>query len=724
MPVYFVENLTLRAWALSIWPRLLRDSSRARRRSTLCYVIDGSRPAMLIARISGLIFGVDVERLNFSLVDVRDEAGLQIRLRIENQDLAMAQRDAMAEPAFRELVENGLLQDRMLMFLGKKIAFSSLLERSTMWRALYLTQVCAWKAKEGTNGGSVPVLFLERRPWLNTITRYAAESGVTISPVRAAMDVRAEIRRRLPPEVVDVLRHLRHRASWRGLWPFTRRAESGGGVMAPNERAAFPAESKDAAESSGPRVAVDYYGRLNLDHPERFSELSFWQESSLAGGDVIMIFSSPRAPLDQQTLVELRKYGIGAVAVHPGATTVAAGPLFTGSRREGTRWFYAGGYGLESRWLKEQIAYYHASRSYWRELFKAYNVGVFVTWYKANSTHCAIADALQSLGGVLAIYQRSHEPHPTPVNSVATDIMFGFSQSGAEIERVSNSVIGYYVTTGFLGDHRFPLLRETARTIRDRLRQHGARRILAYTDENTHDDPRWLHGHHWTQENYAFLLEKVLSEPWLGLVIKPKTPRTLRRRLGTVAELLERAEATGRCYIHEGSGPTQGWYPPSVAALASDIAVHGHLCASTAGVDATLAGVPTLLLDREGWGASPLYRLGVGQVVFTDWEGLWKACQEHWSTPGAIPGLGDWSPMLDELDPFRDGRAAERMGTYIQWLVEGFKAGQDREAVMADAAERYCAIWGTDKVTEINRGLQDVRSAHKEAMIESLHSPG
>ena len=61
--------------------------------------------------------------------------------------------------------------------------------------------------------------------------------------------------------------------------------------------------------------------------------------------------------------------------------------------------------------------------------------------------------------------------------------------------------------------------------------------------------------------------------------------------------------------------------------------------------------------------------------------------------------------MLDELDPFRDGRAAERMGTYLQWLIEGFRDGRDREAIMADAAERYCTTWGSDKVTQVEAGV-------------------
>ena len=145
-----------------------------------------------------------------------------------------------------------------------------------------------------------------------------------------------------------------------------------------------------------------------------------------------------------------------------------------------------------------------------------------------------------------------------------------------------------------------------------------------------------------------------------------------------------------------------GSHPPAAAALAADIAIQGQLSAGTAALESALAGVRTLLLDREGWHVSPLYRLGVGRVVFTNWDDLWNALTDHWASPGGVPGLGDWSPMLNELDPFRDGRAAERMGTYLHWLIEGLRDGRDREIVMADAAERYCREWGWDKIQEVN----------------------
>ncbi|MFA7677124.1 MAG: hypothetical protein WCY34_03025, partial [Candidatus Omnitrophota bacterium] len=112
-----------------------------------------------------------------------------------------------------------------------------------------------------------------------------------------------------------------------------------------------------------------------------------------------------------------------------------------------------------------------------------------------------------------------------------------------------------------------------------------------------------------------------------------------------------------------------------------------------------LAGVPTLLIDREGWPVSSLYKLGE-KVVFTDWSSLWRICQDHWRTPGGVPGFGDWSLMLEELDPFRDGHAAQRIGTYLQWLLEGFKSGLKRDEVLAQAACRYAQTWGKDKVFE------------------------
>ncbi len=720
--IFFVERLTLRVWCQSILPHFLRARRHSGRGRLRCYVFDGSRLALAVARASTWMTGVVVEPLRFRLLDVRDEQGLLIRSKIAHQDLAEVQADIMEGPAFQEAIRARQSRGRLPMYLAKALITADTRKRQTFcWRALLTIQVCVWKMRqeglrippapplaESTNGmpqqtrqtETVAVYFLEQRPWLATIVRYAARYGLSVVPIGPSVQLRAWMSDHLTPGMMEWLRDLRSRWLSARLWL--------GSLLTGRVVSSGARREGDAQAATKARVAVDYYGHFNLAHPERHSELFFWQQSSLSAPQIVVFFSVCYDPLDGPKWAELTRHGLAAIALEPQATTVLGAPVFFRHHRGRTAetWIARGVLtdgSVEARWLREHLRRYATLRAYWADLFASQQVKVYLSWYKFTETHCAIADALQRVGGVTAIYQRSYESHPSAESAVAADIVFGFSQAAAELERRSGSVIPYFVTTGYLGDHRFPLLRRHAQAIRDALQRRGARRILAYADENSHDEERWSLGHGMTREHYAFLLEKVLAEPWLGVVIKPKVPATLRRRLGPVAALLGRAEATGRCLVFEE--PTlRGSYPPAVAALAADVMIHGHLIAATAGAESALAGVPTLLLDREGWSVSPFYRLGIGRVVFTDWERLWKTCLDHWNRPGGVPGFGDWSSMLDELDPFRDGRAAKRLGTYLQWLLDGFDAGLDRETVMADAAQRYADRWGKDKILRVSAG--------------------
>lgn len=85
------------------------------------------------------------------------------------------------------------------------------------------------------------------------------------------------------------------------------------------------------------------------------------------------------------------------------------------------------------------------------------------------------------------------------------------------------------------------------------------------------------------------------------------------------------------------------------------------------------------------------------RAIFHDWASLWDALIEHWNNK-SIPGFGDWSPIINDLDPFRDGKASQHMTTYLSWLIEGLKQGLNRDTVMADAAELYAKKWDYDKV--------------------------
>ena len=657
---------------------------------------------MWIARVLARLVNVRVERLEFRLIDVKDEQGTLWRLRIAFEHLAEYQRLALASPVFTDLSKRTPLRDRQLMFLAKNLVAGGFQEPLSVWRSLYLVHVCEWKLRALGMPVSGKVLFLERFPWVGVVGTYAAGRGLAVIAVWPWHRVMSQ-----------ALRLARHGGvAFRRIFALFNRRYSANTSSPSAAIRSLPSQPVSTSRSA-PCVAVPYYGQFNLDRPELYSDLFFWQQSQLPASSVLVLFSLPQDPLDDGKLSELTRHGFQSLALNAQAVRASVAEGYPDQDLVGRAWnlcrtaayFFEG---RETAWLKGQLLDYTWQYKYWRRLFKTRNVKIFTSWYKYDANHLPLADALSDLGGVMAIHQRAYESHPSAELTLGVDVMFGFSKASAEVERRSNSAIPYYVMAGYLGDHRFPLLRAEAQKTRAALQARGARHILAFFDENTIDDSRWYTGHELIRDDYTFLLEKVLVDPAFGLLLKPKVPRTLRKRLGPVAELLARAEATGRCYVFE-TGVLHSSFPPAVAAMAADIAVHQELWVATAGLEAALAGVPTLLLDRDGWSSSPLYKMGeggrVGGVVFHDWPSLWRTCQEHWSRPGGIPGLGDWSILLDELDPFRDGRAAERMGTYLKWLTEGFNAGMPRATVLSDAAERYCRAWGRDKIIEIKPAI-------------------
>jgi hypothetical protein len=76
--------------------------------------------------------------------------------------------------------------------------------------------------------------------------------------------------------------------------------------------------------------------------------------------------------------------------------------------------------------------------------------------------------------------------------------------------------------------------------------------------------------------------------------------------------------------------------------------------------------------------------------------------QKYVQNPGSNPHLGDASPVIHRFDPFRDGKASQRIGEYVGWYLEGLDSGLDRDRSLEQASRRYADRWGSDKVI---RGL-------------------
>ena len=55
--------------------------------------------------------------------------------------------------------------------------------------------------------------------------------------------------------------------------------------------------------------------------------------------------------------------------------------------------------------------------------------------------------------------------------------------------------------------------------------------------------------------------------------------------------------------------------------------------------------------------------------------------------------------------------------------MEGFAAGVSRETILADAAERYAARWGRDKITHVNVAVDEIVATRPHRSAPVGHEP-
>ncbi len=678
-PVWYVERLT--AWVLfvQLLPRLYACTPKPK----AIFYID-AHPDM--ARLAvGLLkrLGVECQCLEFRMADVCDAQGYLMPIRFAFQDGVEVLDDILKNTFLKDALEQCPEDFSALrMYLTKGAIPFNWFERDFLMRGMYLVQVVHWHAKQKGRTGSSTVLFVPHNTWRGPLDRYGLKYGVQVEVLASNNHAFSRLTKERIRFSLGLWRRLQRRLQHRRLKPLHD-----------------PYDNR-------PKITVDYYGHLNLDNPGLHTDVFFKQGPWLRDEALLLAFKIPKDPLDQAKLESLNRQGVSAIVTNPLASDVvdefwhwprrqAADAKLDGVLRNMKA---AAPHG----WIKAQSDTFAMQVNYWQDLFLKTNTKMYVMWYKYDQSHAIQTQAMRQAKGVMVMYQRAFEEFASPKFAVCADVFFAFSKLSADVARGNGSSIPYMVITGYGGDYRFNHLKPMAAQIRQQLQAQGAKKILAFFDEGSSADARWQTGHEFMRTQYQFLFEKVLQYPWLGLVIKPKVSQSLRQRLGPVAQLLKEAQATGRCALIQSDTATlHESYPPALAALAADVALQGCMAAGTAGLEAALTGTPTLMFDAEGCPNSCLYQLGPA-TVFRRLDDMWKTCQQHWQTPGGVPGFGDWSGMINDFDPFRDGLAAERTGMYMQWMMDGFKAGLSKEDVLARAAEQYAKRWGKDKIIRIN----------------------
>ena len=437
------------------------------------------------------------------------------------------------------------------------------------------------------------------------------------------------------------------------------------------------------------------WGTEGMDKKQK-DDLFWWRSSSVSGNRLIYMFEREDTQPTRNRVKQVEEFGIQSVALKPKfagdfpdlLVKNNSNPSFLMSLR-----FFCFQLKLASKILfADKFAQAVLALVSWQyyagkklsSIYKTLNLKGVFHFEEAGMDIISLASFMNNSTRI-----GTHWACHTGINHTSGrnhQVYFLWGSHDAKLALDSGSISRTLLIAGcFLSDHPPTEAHKNTQEIVKEMRDKGVRYVLTLLDSSLP-----------CPEFYRFFLQWLVEDPCLGLLIKSKGKSWKEVQNDGLNGLVERAENSNR--IHE-MNPLAS---PADAAMSSDFTV--GITSITALAVAALQGARVIFLDYERVDQGPqkpyciLHSLGSNRCVFYEPDLLRRAITKNFKNPEANPSLGDATPILDQLDPFRDGKASQRIGEFVEWYLEGLDGGINTDDATRLATDRYANKWGQDKV--------------------------
>lgn len=335
---------------------------------------------------------------------------------------------------------------------------------------------------------------------------------------------------------------------------------------------------------------------------------------------------------------------------------------------------------------------------YWQSFYNEFNIRINYTAEEGLAKNIAQAiafDIEKAMHGFLIGKQRSEIFLPHSLYCIGyhpKHVFFVWNKRLGQYFSPNYNQNDVFITTGYTNE-LFGMNEDVSNlNFCQKLRSQGVNFVVALFDNMC--GPNALFSKKGMAEFYQSILQWLLDDSTIGLIIKSKKPFVINN-LPEIHSSLNKALKTGRCIKIEN----EVGYFPSEASSGADMAIGCGI--SSALIEAVIGGCRGIHYDMTNLKSHEFYKWRYEKIIFDNLDRMMKSLKRYKENPDNEPKLGDWTPYLDELDPFRDGRGGERMGTYMRWLLEAFDSGKNRNEAMEYANKLYSERWGSDKVIPI-----------------------
>jgi len=319
---YIFESISVMFWIIHGAPFLARKYFTEKKKFIKLYYIDGSKLGVRLAGLTARIFKISFKRLEFLLVDIKDEKNDLYWFHIFTDELPALLNKIKDSVSYQNIVNQLKIKDRLPNYLYKRILdIDPTVINKRLARLLLLFQVITLKFKDTEK----LYLIVKKTLWFSQIKIFAKNKGIaliTLEKINFKILRFEFIRRPVFKKCYHILVYYGRRIMLlaRSKNPFHRSDEQD----YPSQRSL---KRSTSSLNGGPKLAVEYYGHLNLDAPELFSDLFFWQTSCLSGEDVVVYSQISLDPIDRKKYYEMRRHKMYPLALNLKAAVTSDVPI-------------------------------------------------------------------------------------------------------------------------------------------------------------------------------------------------------------------------------------------------------------------------------------------------------------------------------------------------------------------------------------------------------------
>lgn len=456
-----------------------------------------------------------------------------------------------------------------------------------------------------------------------------------------------------------------------------------------------------------PLVAI--WHNLNQFHlnKDRRSALFLFLETKVPFNQTLVYFENPGLPCDEEMAKAMDDIGVHYIAKEDRAAVSPCVPhwsvrgIFLKNLAKRNMKLIA----LLARTLlqgkvKEMICVtelfkFNAIFALHIDLFKSLNVKINVGTENFSAMDVPKYLAIKEAGGVRLCYQVSNIVTPQiNVRGAVADVFFAFGPYYKDALEKSRSYIEQLVYSGYITDYSFAAVKNKAQQLKKQLQEKGATLVITFFDEGFGNEQYQMSVEE-ASVTHNFFARLVLENSDIAVIHKPK-----KKHLAPDTDIVRRAMKTGRFLIvSEGKYLIDSF--PAESAQAADLTV-GLLQSGTTNLESLLAGTPTFFLDHHKLYYYKEYSFGKDIIVFDNLESLENGIFNFKDQKKDIHSIPDELKIIvKQKDPFQDGKAINRIGDYMSWLMDQFEGGADRKRALAYAAEKFHEKWGNKFDLEI-----------------------